>query len=181
VLECADRRIEADQVIVATGAHATQRRPSFAADLDPQIIQLHADDYRNPSQLQKGRVLVVGAGNSGSEIAVESAQAGHRTGLAGRSTGEVPPAAYSLDGRLRWFVANHVLTVGTPFGRKARKSMLSHGGLLVKLFTDRVGVPPCVYRGQIARAASEMPSRVSKPVTKPIRNREARVTEPQLD
>jgi cation diffusion facilitator CzcD-associated flavoprotein CzcO len=69
VVECAGGRIEADQVIVATGAHATQRRPSFAADLDPQIIQLHAGEYRNPSQLQEGGVLVVGAGNSGSEIA----------------------------------------------------------------------------------------------------------------
>jgi cation diffusion facilitator CzcD-associated flavoprotein CzcO len=78
VVECADRNIESDQVIVATGAHATQRRPSFAADLDPQIIQLHAGEYRNPSQLQKGGVLVVGAGKSGSEIAIESAQAGHR-------------------------------------------------------------------------------------------------------
>ncbi len=138
VVECADRNIESDQVIVATGAHATQRTPSFAADLDPQIIQLHAGEYRNPSQLQEGGVLVVGAGNSGSEIAIESAQAGHRTWLAGRSTGQVSPAAYSLDGRLFWFVANHVLTVGTPFGRRARKSMLSHGGLLINLTREDV-------------------------------------------
>ena len=50
----------------------------------------------------------------------------------------MPPAAYSLDGRLRWFVANHVLTVGTPFGRRARKSMLSHGGLLINLTREDV-------------------------------------------
>jgi putative flavoprotein involved in K+ transport len=97
------------------------------------VIQLHSGDYRNPSQLQEGAVLVVGAGNSGSEIALEAAQAGHHTWLAGRSTGEVPPAAYSFDGRLFWFVANKVLTVGTQFGRKARGPILSKGGPLINL------------------------------------------------
>jgi putative flavoprotein involved in K+ transport len=43
VVECADRSIEADQVIVAIGTHETQRRPGFAAALDPQII-LHAQE-----------------------------------------------------------------------------------------------------------------------------------------
>jgi putative flavoprotein involved in K+ transport len=65
VVECADRRIMANQVIVATDVHATQRRPSY--DLDLRIIQLRAGDYRSLSQLQAGGVLVVGAGSSGSE------------------------------------------------------------------------------------------------------------------
>ena len=53
VVECADRSIEADQVIVAIGTHATQRMPGFAAALDPQIIQRTLEsievptDYRN--------------------------------------------------------------------------------------------------------------------------------------
>ena len=45
--------------------------PAFAAELDPGIVQLHSSEYRNPSQLQDGGVLVVGAGNSGAEIALE--------------------------------------------------------------------------------------------------------------
>jgi len=47
-------------------------------------------------------------------------------------------------------------------------------------FTELVGVPPSTYRSQTARPAAEMPSCVSKQVTRPIRNREAPATEPQL-
>src|SRR5687768_11253903 len=47
-------------------------------------------------------------------------------------------------------------------------------------FTELVGVPPSVYRRHAARATAGMPSCVAKQVTRPIRNREARVTEPHL-
>jgi AraC-like DNA-binding protein len=48
-------------------------------------------------------------------------------------------------------------------------------------FTELVGVPPSTYRRHEARATAGMPSCVAKQVTKPVRNREARVTEPQLE
>jgi len=47
-------------------------------------------------------------------------------------------------------------------------------------FTELVGVPPSTYRSQVARALGEMPSCVAKQVTRPVRNREAQVPEPQL-
>jgi len=47
-------------------------------------------------------------------------------------------------------------------------------------FTELVGVPPSTYRAQVARATEGIPSCVAKQVTRPIRNREARSTEPQL-
>jgi AraC-like DNA-binding protein len=47
-------------------------------------------------------------------------------------------------------------------------------------FTELVGVPPSTYRQQAAGNAAAMPSCVAKQVTRPIRNREARVTEAQL-
>ena len=53
-------------------------------------------------------------------------------------------------------------------------------GTFSSRFTELVGVPPSTYRGQTARATAEMPSCVTKQVTRPIRNREARVTEPHL-
>jgi AraC-like DNA-binding protein len=43
-------------------------------------------------------------------------------------------------------------------------------------FTELVGVPPCTYRGQTARATAGIPSCVAKQLTRPIRNREAPVT-----
>jgi AraC-like DNA-binding protein len=47
-------------------------------------------------------------------------------------------------------------------------------------FTERVGMPPSTYPGQAARAAAGMPPWVAKQATRPIRNREAPVTQPQL-
>ena len=47
-------------------------------------------------------------------------------------------------------------------------------------FTELVGVPPSTYRRHAARATARMPSCVAKQATRPIRNREAPVTEPQL-
>ncbi|HEV8563704.1 MAG TPA: SidA/IucD/PvdA family monooxygenase [Actinomycetota bacterium] len=67
------RRFEADNVVVATGAHRIPKIPPFARELDPSIVQLHSSEYRNPSQLRDGGVLLAGAGNSGAEIANECA------------------------------------------------------------------------------------------------------------
>jgi putative flavoprotein involved in K+ transport len=94
VLVAGDPRFEADQVVVATGGHPTPKRPDFASGLDPNIVQLHSAEYRNPSQLQKGDVLVVGAGNSGAQIAMDATQ-NHKVWLAGRPTGAVSPVIYS--------------------------------------------------------------------------------------
>jgi AraC-like DNA-binding protein len=47
-------------------------------------------------------------------------------------------------------------------------------------FTELVGVPPSTYRALLAPATAEMPSCVARQVTRPVRNREARVPEPQL-
>jgi AraC-like DNA-binding protein len=47
-------------------------------------------------------------------------------------------------------------------------------------FTELVGVPPSVYRRHAAGVTAGVPSFGTKQVTRPIRNREAPVTEPQL-
>jgi AraC-like DNA-binding protein len=54
-------------------------------------------------------------------------------------------------------------------------------GTFSSRFTELVGVPPSVYRRQAARATAGMPSCVAKQVTRPVRNREARATQLQLD
>jgi putative flavoprotein involved in K+ transport len=66
--------IRARQVVVATGPFQAPVVPALAAELDPLVAQLHSAEYRNPSQLPAGaRVLVVGAANSGLQIAAELA------------------------------------------------------------------------------------------------------------
>jgi len=47
-------------------------------------------------------------------------------------------------------------------------------------FAELAGVPPGTYRRQAAAAAAGLPSCVAKQVTRPVRNREARVTGPRL-
>jgi putative flavoprotein involved in K+ transport len=63
--------LEAAQVVVATGPFQAPFTPPVAADLAPDVQQLHSADYRRPEQLAPGRVLVVGAANSGCQIALE--------------------------------------------------------------------------------------------------------------
>jgi len=137
-LSAGERRFEADNVVVAMATHQVPWMPPFARALGPEVVQLHAVDYRNPSQLQEGSVLVVGVGNSGAEIAVELANT-HRTWLAGRETGHVPiriggpVARYLFQPLLFGFVGHHVLTVNTPIGRRVRPKLLAHGAPLVRV------------------------------------------------
>jgi putative flavoprotein involved in K+ transport len=119
--------ITADNVVIATGMYRTPKVPDVARSLEPGIVQLHSRDYRRPDQLQAGPVLIVGAGNSGAEIALDVAST-HKTYLSGRDTGQEPTRAGSLPDRavmpLMWFAASRVLSIDTPIGRKARDHFL---------------------------------------------------------
>jgi putative flavoprotein involved in K+ transport len=130
VVTAGDLRFEAVNVVVATGGYHGPRVPDFAPELDPDIVQLHSSEYRRPSQLREGDVLVVGAGNSGAEIALEVSRS-HRVYLSGRHPGSEPTRPGSVADRLItpviWFVFSHVLTVNTPLGRKAAAQLRSHG------------------------------------------------------
>jgi putative flavoprotein involved in K+ transport len=63
--------IRARQVVVATGPFQAPFIPSAAQGFGPAVTQIHSARYRNPQSLPNGRVLVVGAGNSGLQIAEE--------------------------------------------------------------------------------------------------------------
>ena len=138
VIAAGEQQFEAENVVVAMSNWQKPRVPLFAKELDPAIVQLHSSEYRNPSQLRDGNVLVVGAGNSGAEIALEVARH-HPTWLSGRDNGHVPFHIESFAYRL--FLArlvgrvlfHHVLTLKTPIGRKARPKLLSKGQPLVRV------------------------------------------------
>jgi putative flavoprotein involved in K+ transport len=130
-------RWEARNVVVAMAGYQVPRIPAFAAELDPAVVQLHSSEYRNPAQLREGGVLVVGAGNSGAEIAIEVVRHGHETWLSGRDTGHVP---FAIDGAvartivpiLFRVVFHRLVTVDTPIGRKARPTAITQGGPLIR-------------------------------------------------
>ena len=147
LLTAGDCRFEADNVVVASGAYHHPRVPAFAPDLDPAILQLHSTDYRRPAQLRDGGVLVVGAANSGAEIALE-VSATHPTWVSGPHPGNEPARAGSRADRLvtpaLWFTFSRVLSVGNPLGRRLRPRLLTAAAPLAR-----------VRRGDLATAGVE--------------------------
>jgi putative flavoprotein involved in K+ transport len=127
VVTADDQRFEADNVVLATGGYQAPNLPGFADELDADILQLHSSQYRRPSQLQEGDVLVVGAANSGAEIALE-ASATHRTWLSGRHPGSEPTRPGSRADRIFtppfWFYISRFASVTNPIGRRLRPRML---------------------------------------------------------
>ncbi|CAA9577507.1 MAG: Putative monooxygenase [uncultured Thermomicrobiales bacterium] len=82
--------LRAASVVVATSIYHAARRPTFAANLPPDILQLDPDTYRNTQSLPPGAVLVVGTGQSGAQIAEDLVLGGRRVYLAVGRTGRVP-------------------------------------------------------------------------------------------
>lgn len=137
VLHAGTDEIEAENVVIAMATHQVPWVPSFAARLDEGITQLHTANYLNPSQLQDGPVLVVGAGNSGAEIALDVAGQ-RRTMLSGTYPNHVP---IDIDSRLARrvviplifrVIGHHVLTVDNPLGRRVRPNVFGHGAPLIR-------------------------------------------------
>ncbi|MFI7742683.1 flavin-containing monooxygenase [Kocuria rhizosphaericola] len=126
-----------DNVVVATGTFGRAPHvPPFAQDLDGSILQMHSSDYRRPDQLRPGRVLVVGASHSGTDIAFEIART-HETILCGRDPGQLPVRLESRRARvvlpLLLFMGRHVLTRRTPVGRRAMAHVRFHGAPMLRV------------------------------------------------
>lgn len=133
-----DHRMEATNVVVAMANFQKPWAPEFSGELDPDIVQLHSADYRNLDQLKPGSVLLIGGGNSGSEIAMELART-HEVWMSGRDTGQLPFRPSSLLGRLLLLpfllrvLFLRVLTINTPMGRAARSKLIGVGGPLIRV------------------------------------------------
>lgn len=126
LIEVGEHRIEAEHVVIAMANYQKPLIPSFAGELAPDIVQVHSSAYRNPTQLGDGPVLIVGAGNSGAEIAMELTRSGREIWMSGRDTGHVPFRIAGFAGRrifmplLFRVVFHRILTEKTPMGRKAK-------------------------------------------------------------
>lgn len=81
---------EADNVVIATGLYQAPKIPKFSERIAPWIQQVHTMEYKNPSLLPAGAVLVVGTGQSGAQIAEELYQSGRKVYLSIGSAGRVP-------------------------------------------------------------------------------------------
>jgi putative flavoprotein involved in K+ transport len=72
----------ARNVVIATGFCDVPRVPSFAQEIPSDIEQMVPSEYRRPSQLPDGNVLIVGASATGAQIADELNAAGREVTLA---------------------------------------------------------------------------------------------------
>ena len=81
-LATSDGPVDADQVVVCTGAYQRPHRPPAVDGFPGWIAVLDATEYRNPESLPGGRVLVVGSGQTGIQIAEELHLAGRDPVLA---------------------------------------------------------------------------------------------------
>ena len=156
-------RYLADHVVVATAGYQKPKIPGYASTLDPSITQLHSSGYKRPSQLAPGSVLLVGAGNSGAELAIDLAGT-HKVWLAGRHPGHIPVkhggafAYHVVVPIVLRLMFHRLLTADTPMGRKARPHFVSHGGPLIRV------KPKDLDRAGVMRAARVVGATDGKPV-----------------
>ena len=157
-VHAAGTRFEAANVVVATGPFQRPRIPALAERLAPEIHQLHSSRYRSPFDLPDGPVLVVGAGNSGAQIALELSRF-RKVWLAGRDTGHLPRRLLGRD-LFDWlWPVMHRATADTRLGRRLRARAFGGADALIgipertlagagvvrkgRLDDERGGIPVC--------------------------------------
>lgn len=112
----------ADHVVVATGGYDIPNIPACGRSVPTDIVQVHSVDYRRPSQLPEGAVLVVGSGQSGVQIMEDLHLAGRQVHMA---VGPAPRSPRIYRGResTEWLndLGFYALTVDNhPLGDEAR-------------------------------------------------------------
>src|SRR5262249_16350192 len=103
VLSASSGEIRARQVVLASGGYQKPHRPPGAGEFPAAIRVIDANDYASPSALPSGKVLVMGSGQTGCQIAEELHEAGRDVFLA---CGRAPWIPRQLDGRdtVAWLV-----------------------------------------------------------------------------
>jgi len=158
-LSAAGTSYHARNVIIATGAFHEPYIPPIAYGLSERIFQMHSVEYRKPSDIPAKYVLVVGAGNSGAEIALELAKNGKKTWLAGRNVGRIPADKLGkfFDGKpYLWFIHN-VLTIDTPLGRRMKANVLHHGNPLIRTKREEVAEAGVKFLPRLRHSEHEIP------------------------
>lgn len=155
VVQAGGVELTADQVIIAMASYQHKRTPAFARELRADVVQMHSSEYKNPGQLRPGSVAIIGGGNSGAEIARELSTT-HRVIMSGPQVGEVPVRMDSWFGRMVFVrflmrvVFHHLLTIRTPFGRKARPKMMHKATPLIRVKTADLAHAGVERTGRVA-------------------------------
>jgi putative flavoprotein involved in K+ transport len=158
IVDAGESVFEARNVVVATGPFQRPRLPEIVTRLSTDIRQLHSSQYVNPWGLPDGPALVVGAGNSGAQIALELARF-RKVWLAGRDTGHLRRRLLGRDlFDWIWPIMSRA-SADTLLGRRLRERARRGGDALIgiperalmnagvlrvgKLTEERGGLPVC--------------------------------------
>lgn len=155
VLRAGASRFEADHVVVATGPFQRPWVPAVAGRLSPEIHQLHSSAYRSPFDLPPGPVLVVGAGNSGAQIALELART-RKVWLAGREAGRLPRRLLGRDVFAWLWPAFTRLTLDTRLGRRLRER-LRQGDPLIGISARQIADAGVMRVGRVTDERGGLP------------------------
>jgi len=96
LLRTSSGEIRARDVVLASGGYQKPHRPPAAAELPASVQTIDAEDYANAAQLPPGKVLIVGSGQTGCQLAEEICESGRDVSLA---CGRAPWIPRRLDGR----------------------------------------------------------------------------------
>jgi putative flavoprotein involved in K+ transport len=128
-IEAGGEVLRSRQVVVATVGFTGPAIPAFAASLDPRVAQLHSSAYRNPGSVVGQDVVVVGAGNTGVQIADELARAGRDVTLAVGSLGRAMPERL-LGRSLFWWFEALGTTSAAPESRMGRRLRANENAII---------------------------------------------------
>ncbi len=141
--------LHAAQVVVATGPFQVPMIPAVADAIGPDIVQLHSSAYRNPEQLPAGPVLVVGAANSGVQIAAELHRTRRVTLASGSATRSLPQRILGRD--LFWWLTSAGLFSAPAQSRLGRRFRNS-GELVIGTSTKRLAKAGITVHPRVAAA-----------------------------
>lgn len=114
--------LEARHVVVATGAYQRPHRPAGSESLPEALLQIDLDGYHTPAALPSGRVLIVGSGQSGCQLAEELQEAGREVVLA---CGKAPWAPRRIgDHDMYWWLEESGFLSGTTESLPSAKARL---------------------------------------------------------
>jgi putative flavoprotein involved in K+ transport len=144
--------LRALQVVVATGPFQHPVVPAVADGFGPEVTQVHSSSYRNPADLPRGTVLVVGGGNSGLQIAEELAATRDVVLATGRPSVQLPQRILGRD--LFWWLSVLGLLGRTADSRLARR-MRAKGDLVIGTSYRSVARAGVTLRPRLVAASLE--------------------------
>ncbi len=164
LLKSPEGDLKTKNVVIATGPFHIPYTPPFSKKLGRDIFQIHSNYYKNPDQLQEGKAMVVGAGDSGFQILDEVSETNRKVYFSGTTDVKVLPQEIFGKTLWWWFTKTGFLSFSrdTWLGKKISKSRQPVIGTDVKAILNRENVEPV---GKTKNAENEVVFTDKKKIT----------------